>query len=174
VAYWTKAQGAGLSRYELAGRNRIGDFGAWARELLGVTDDDADWLEYSDRTAGVHRAVYLVDDRIVACVFVSPRPDLPERAWLASLFGHEQVGDADRAGVLAGRPLRQGADAGATVCSCFGVGKNTICNAIREGDLTTSAQVTACVKAGGNCGSCVPEIRQLIALVRAEAAETAN
>jgi len=174
VAYWTKAQGAGFSRYELAGRNRITDFGTWARALLGVTDDDADWLEYSDRSAGVYRAVHLVDDRIVACVFVSPRPDLPERAWLAGLFANEQVSDADRAGVLAGRPLRQGADAGATVCSCFGVGKNTICNAIRENDLTTSAQVTACVKAGGNCGSCVPEIRQLIALVRAEAAEAAS
>ncbi|GGY99338.1 molybdopterin-dependent oxidoreductase [Pseudoduganella plicata] len=171
VAYWTKAQGAGFSRYELAGRNRIADFGAWARELLGVTDDDADWLEYSDRSAGVYRAVHLVDDRIAQCVFVSPRPDLPERTWLAGLFANETVSDADRAGVLAGRPLRQGADAGATVCSCFGVGKNTICNAIREGDLATSAQVTACVKAGGNCGSCVPEIRQLIALVRAEAAE---
>jgi len=173
VAYWTKAQGAGFARYELAGRNRIGDFSAWARELLGVNDEDADWLEYSDRSAGVYRAVHLVDDRIVQCVFVSPRPDLPERAWLAGLFANDVLTDAERSGLLAGRPLRQGVDAGPTVCSCFGVGKNTICNAIREGDLTTPAQVTACVKAGGNCGSCVPEIRQLIAVVRAEAAETA-
>jgi assimilatory nitrate reductase catalytic subunit len=174
VAYWTRVRGAGFDRYELAGRNRIGDFGAGARELLGVTDEDADWLEYSDRSAGVYRAVHLVDDRIVHCVFVSPRPDLPERTWLASLFGNERVSDQERAGVLAGRPLRQGADAGPTVCSCFGVGRNTICNAIRDRDLTTPAQVTACVKAGGNCGSCVPEIRQLIAVVRAEAAEAAE
>ncbi len=173
VAYWTKAQGAGFARYELAGRNRIGDFSAWARELLGVKDEDADWLEYSDRSAGVYRAVHLVDDRIVQCVFVSPRPDLPERAWLAGLFANDVLTDAERSGLLAGRPLRQGVDAGPTVCSCFGVGRNTICNAVRAGDLTTPAQVTACVKAGGNCGSCVPEIRQLIAVVRAEAAETA-
>jgi assimilatory nitrate reductase catalytic subunit len=26
--------------------------------------------------------------------------------------------------------------------------------------------VTACVKAGGNCGSCVPEIRKLLADIR--------
>ncbi|QBE64241.1 nitrate reductase [Pseudoduganella lutea] len=169
VAYWTRAQGAGFTRYEMAGRNRIADFGTWARELLGVDDDDADWLEYADRSAGVYRAVHIVDDRIAKCIFVSPRPDLPERAWLAGLFSNAALADAERAGVLAGRPLAQGADTGPTVCSCFGVGRNTICNAIRDKDLKTTAEVTACVKAGGNCGSCVPEIRQLLAEVRVPA-----
>jgi assimilatory nitrate reductase catalytic subunit len=42
------------------------------------------------------------------------------------------------------------------------VGRNTICNAIREKSLKTAAEVTACVKAGGNCGSCVPELKKLI------------
>jgi assimilatory nitrate reductase catalytic subunit len=32
------------------------------------------------------------------------------------------------------------------------------------------AQVTACVKAGGNCGSCVPEIKKLLVETLAEAA----
>ncbi|WBS02499.1 molybdopterin-dependent oxidoreductase [Pseudoduganella sp. SL102] len=169
VAYWTRAQGAGFTRYEMAGRNRITDFGTWARGLLGVDDDDADWLEYADRSAGVYRAVHIVDDRIAQCIFVSPRPDLPERAWLAGLFSTETLADAERAGVLAGRPLAQGADTGPTVCSCFGVGRNTICNAIREHDLKTTGEVTACVKAGGNCGSCVPEIRQLLVEVRVPA-----
>ncbi|TWI66090.1 assimilatory nitrate reductase catalytic subunit [Pseudoduganella lurida] len=162
VAYWTRVQGAGFNRYELAGRNRIGDFGTWARELLAIDDEEADWLEYADRSNGVYRAVHVVNDRIEQCIFVSPRPDLPERAWLASLFAHDVLVDADRAGVLAGRPLAQGADTGPTVCSCFGVGRNTICNAIRDQDLKTTAEVTACTKAGGNCGSCVPEIRQLL------------
>jgi assimilatory nitrate reductase catalytic subunit len=169
VAYWTRAQGAGFQRYEMAGRNRITDFGTWARELLGIADDDADSLEYADRSAGVYRAVHIVDDRIAQCIFVSPRPDLPERAWLAGLFSTETLADAERAGVLAGRPLKQGADTGPTVCSCFGVGRNTICNAIREHDLKTTGEVTACVKAGGNCGSCMPEIKQLLAEMRVPA-----
>ncbi|UGQ45860.1 nitrate reductase [Massilia endophytica] len=163
VAYWTRVQGKEFARYELAGRNRIVDFGGWARGLLGMDDADADWLEYTDRGAGVYRAVHLVDDRVEQCIFVSRTPDLPARTWLASLFALEKLGDAERAGVLAGRPLQQGADAGPTVCSCFGVGRNTICEAIREHGLKTAAEVTACVKAGGNCGSCVPELRQLLA-----------
>jgi assimilatory nitrate reductase catalytic subunit len=46
------------------------------------------------------------------------------------------------------------------------VGRETICGAIRERGLTDVAGVTACVKAGGNCGSCVPEIRKLLADIR--------
>jgi assimilatory nitrate reductase catalytic subunit len=104
-------------------------------------------------------------------VFLSPRPDLPSRAWLASLFASEALTDVDRAGLLLGQPIAKGEDAGPTICSCFGVGRNTICAAIRDRDLSSVAQVTACVKAGGNCGSCVPELRKLLAETRAEASE---
>ncbi|WP_342117976.1 molybdopterin-dependent oxidoreductase [Pseudoduganella sp. OTU4001] len=170
MAYWTKVQGTDFQRYELAGRNTIEDFGEWARQLLGIKDDDADWLEYADRSSGVFRAVHLVDDRIAQCIFISSRPDLPARQWLASLFAKEKLELTDRAALLAGRPIAAGADTGPTVCSCFGVGRNTICNAIREMNLTTPAQITACVKAGGNCGSCVPELKKLLSEVRAEEA----
>ncbi|RFB73397.1 MULTISPECIES: nitrate reductase [unclassified Herbaspirillum] len=171
ITHWTRIQGRDFARYELAGRNTIGDHSAWARTLLGVHDIDADWLEYEDRTAGVYRAVHVDNDRIDMCIFLSKRPDLPSRAWLASLFDKEQLEEADRVGLLIGQPIEKGADTGPTVCSCFGVGRNTICNAVREQGLKTVAEVTACLKAGGNCGSCVPEIKKL--LVETRAAETA-
>ena len=165
VTYWTRVQGAQFVRYELAGRNPFGqqgDRGAWARALFGVDDPHADWLEYEDRSAGVYRAVHLVDDRIENCVFLSARPDLPAREWLASLFAKERLDEADRIGVLSGQSLGKGADTGPTVCSCFGVGRNTICTAIREQGLKSAAEITACLKAGGNCGSCVPELKKLL------------
>lgn len=171
VAHWTRVQGRGFARYELAGRKVLTDRGAWARELLGVTDPQADWLDYEDRTEGVYRAVHVVDERIEQCIFLSPRPDLPSRAWLASLFAREQLTVADRAGMLAGQALGMRADTGPTVCSCFGVGRNTICDAIREKDLKTVPEVTACLKAGGNCGSCVPEIK--VILIETRVRETA-
>ncbi len=166
VAHWTRIQGRDFARYELAGRNTIKDYSAWARELLGVADANADWLEYEDRSAGVYRAVHVVDERIAQCIFLSPRQDMPSRAWLASLFAKEQLSDIDRAGLLAGVPAEKGADTGPTVCSCFGVGRNTICDAIRIQALETVPQVTACLKAGGNCGSCVPEIKKLLVETR--------
>jgi len=165
VTYWTRVQGTQFVRYELAGRNppgEEGDRGAWARALFCVDDAHADWLEYEDRAAGVYRAVHLVDDRIENCVFLSARPELPAREWLASLFAKERLDDAERIGVLSGQSLGKGADTGPTVCSCFGVGRNTICTAIREQGLKSAAEITACLKAGGNCGSCVPELKKLL------------
>jgi assimilatory nitrate reductase catalytic subunit len=170
VAHWTRIQGKDFARYELAGRNSIADFSDWARELLGVQDPDADWLEYADRTEGMYRAVHVVDDRIEQCIFLSPRLDLPARSWLAGLFAEDQLADADRASLLIGRPLKKGVDVGPTVCSCFGVGRNTICSAIRDKDLKSVPEVTACLKAGGNCGSCVPELKKLLAETRLEIA----
>lgn len=171
VAHWTRIQGREFARYELAGRNTIKDFSDWARTLLGVQDLDADWLEYEDRTAGVYRAVHVVNDRIEQCIFLSPRQDMPSRAWLASLFVKQELSEIDRVGLLVGMPVEKGADTGPTVCSCFGVGRNTICNAIIEKDLKTVPEVTACLKAGGNCGSCVPEIKKILVQTRVEAEE---
>ncbi|MQA23073.1 nitrate reductase [Rugamonas rivuli] len=171
VAHWTRIQGREFARYELAGRNTIKDFSDWARTLLGVQDLDADWLEYEDRTAGVYRAVHVVNDRIEQCIFLSPRQDMPSRAWLASLFVKPELSEIDRVGLLVGMPVEKGADTGPTVCSCFGVGRNTICNAIIEKDLKTVPEVTACLKAGGNCGSCVPEIKKILVQTRVEVEE---
>ncbi|MBZ2209480.1 nitrate reductase [Massilia soli] len=162
IAHWTRIQGSGFARYELAGRSAMAARGAWARALLGVGEDE-DWLEYEDRAGGVYRAVHLVGERIEQCVFVSARPDLPSRAWLGGLFDLEAIGRDQRAGLLAGRSPGKAIDAGPTVCACFGVGRNTLCAAIRTGKLSEVAEVTASLKAGGNCGSCVPEIRALLA-----------
>ncbi|TXH04199.1 MAG: nitrate reductase [Nevskiaceae bacterium] len=164
VTWWTRIQGQQFLRYELGGRETVTDWSAWGRVLLGAQDPAADWLEYRDATAGIFRGVLMDGDRIAACVFVSPRPDLPSRAWLSGLFVKKKLEDIDRVGLLIGEPVNKQADTGPTVCSCFGVGRNTITDAIRKRGLKTAGEVTACLKAGGNCGSCVPEIKSLIAL----------
>jgi len=163
VASWTRIQGRQFYRYELAGRNVIDDATAWSRALLGIDDEDADWLDYEDKGSRTYRAATLVDGVMDACIFIAPTADLPARAWLASLFEAGVLSTPQRMGLLAGRSPEPVADVGPTVCSCFGVGRNTICAAIEQHALTEVAGVTACVKAGGNCGSCVPEIRQLLA-----------
>jgi assimilatory nitrate reductase catalytic subunit len=87
------------------------------------------------------------------------------------MFAKDRWAPADRLGLLSGRAKEPGADPGPTVCSCFGVGRKTIEIAIRQHGLADASAVTACTKAGGNCGSCIPEIRSLLAEARAQAAE---
>jgi assimilatory nitrate reductase catalytic subunit len=169
AAHWTRIQGRDCLRYELAGRSKMLDAAGWARRLLGVDadDQDADWIELEDRNGGVYRAAHLVDGRIEACLFVSRRQDLPARAWLAGMFAQQKLTPAERLSLLSGRAREPGEDPGPTVCSCFGVGRKTIEIAVRKHGCTDAAEVTACTKAGGNCGSCVPEIRSLLADARA-------
>ena len=63
-------------------------------------------------------------------------------------------------------------DPGPMVCSCFGVGVNTILAAIEDGGLVSVDEVGAALQAGTNCGSCRPEITGLLSRVTLhEAAE---
>jgi assimilatory nitrate reductase catalytic subunit len=162
VTWWTRVQGAGVTRYEVAGRGVPPDWPTWARALIGATDSNADYLEYSDVAAGSYRAAYLTEDRLEAYVCVARRPDLPERAWLAELFSRDRLGEGDRMSLLAGRAFGKTKNVGALVCSCFGVGRNELVRAIRQGRLTDAHRIGLTLKAGTGCGSCLPEIKSLI------------
>ena len=170
VSWWTAIQGKEFQRYEIAGRRVHGNWSRWARALLGATAE-SDWLEYGDVGTGIYRAIHIVDERIESCLFLSPRADLPSRSWLAGLFAKQALSAAERAGLLAGRSREAQEDAGPTVCSCFGVGRNTICRAILAKGLQTAQQIGHHLRAGTNCGSCVSELNTLLTETK-EAAPT--
>lgn len=161
LAWWAQASGQAFARYEIAGRDRPKDWGSWARQVLGASDAD-DFVEFEDQTTGLYRAALVVNEAIQACVFVSTQPELPAREWLAGLFAKPALDLKDRISLLAGRPGDASADAGPTVCSCFGVGRNTILRAIEDKSLGSPEAIGKCLKAGTNCGSCVPELRKLL------------
>jgi assimilatory nitrate reductase catalytic subunit len=150
-------------RYELAGAEPIADLRAWARDLLGALEDGCpEWLDFADPAGGRYRGALLVDGRLMGCVFAAPGPALPGRAWLGGLFAEDALDPATRAGVLAGKPARGGRDAGETVCACFNVGLNTIRDAVREGRALSVEAIGAALRAGTNCGSCLPEIARIL------------
>ena len=163
VTWWTRITGACFLRYEMAGRAPVADWSGFARAALGA-GDDADWLEYEDATAGQYRAALIVDERIAACLFVSARPDLPSRSWLSGLFLKDRLADLDRVGLLVGEPADSSADPGPTVCSCFGVGRNSILDAVRQQGCGTVEALGQRLRCGTNCGSCIPELRRLITI----------
>jgi assimilatory nitrate reductase catalytic subunit len=165
--YAVRVRGEDFWRYELAGRQGIQDWGAWARERLG---EDGDWLEFADRGAGRHRVAKLVDGRLEAVVFAAPGYELPARSWLGRLFALTELDDGVRASLLTGRPAEGQSDAGRIVCSCFGVGINTILDAIKTQDLTTVEAIGDALSAGTNCGSCIPELRRALASLPGRAA----
>src|SRR5262249_5824067 len=103
-----------------------------------------------------------------ACLFIARDPaSLPDRAGAVMMFG-EATPDHNRARVLAGVSLAGVASPGPTVCACFAVGRNTIVEEIRSRNIATVAGISAALRAGTNCGSCLPELAVILNETRAE------
>jgi assimilatory nitrate reductase catalytic subunit len=69
--------------------------------------------------------------------------------------------------LLAGMGGRDAKPAGKIVCSCFSVSQQDIQAAIQAEGLTSAAQIGAKLRAGTNCGSCIPELKKLLQSVPA-------
>ena len=162
ATYWVAARGAGLWRYELAGDELPQDWASAARAVLCAHDDKIEWIEYFDKAARRYRAARLTNGKLESCIFIGPVPELPPRDWLAGLFALEALDAPTRAGLLAGVPPKGSRDMGRQVCACFGVSEVAIIDAIRSG-CTTAIDIGTRLKAGTNCGSCLPELKALLA-----------
>ncbi|MDP2901909.1 MAG: molybdopterin-dependent oxidoreductase [Methylovulum sp.] len=159
--YWVKIKGEQFYRYELAGENVPEEWQDWARTRLAV-DTQTQWQEYQDKSMGNYRCTQLLGNRLESVVFIAGQKHLPERSWLTGLFAKDELDAQERRALLTGMPPLGVADVGAIVCACFNVGEKTIRNAIVEKGLKTHQDVGQCLKAGTNCGSCVPEIKALL------------
>ncbi len=160
--YWNLNKGHQLWRYEIAGNEMPTNWAAHARTLLCANEQDVAWMEYYDPSVKCYRAARLVGDRLESCIFIGPKPDLPNRDWLMALFDKPQLNDKEKAFLLSGRPSESTHDAGPSVCACFGVGRNTIIEAIQDRQLHSVQDIGAALNAGTNCGSCIPELKQLL------------
>ena len=161
-SYWNLNKGYNLWRYEIAGDEMPDDWAGHARQLLCAHDENVSWMEYFDSSLQTYRAARLVGDKLESCIFIGPDHLLPNRDWLMTLFKQDELSDQDKASLLSGRPGDTQEDAGTSICACFGVGKNTLIKAIKEKGLSTTDEIGDLLKAGTNCGSCIPEIKSLL------------
>ncbi len=165
-SYWSKANGGQFIRYEIAGTDAVDDWKKWLNDRISGTDK-MDGLFYNDTKKSYYRAAYVQNNKLMACVFIAPSIDLPSRNWLAGLLAKDSITVKERKSLLAGRDSGNNFDPGETICSCFAVGENTIRHAIKTKGLTTPKDIGKCLKAGTNCGSCIPELQKLIAQEKA-------
>jgi len=168
ATYWVCSKGRRYWRYELAGNETEDNWPTFARNLLCTDARDVNWVEYFDAGVKRYRAGRIENNRLESCVFIGPDLALPERDWLAKLFASDQLEEKDRNSLLTGKPADAKEDAGKIICACFGIGINTIKNSICENKLTSAEEIGASLKAGTNCGSCVPELKKIIKECRYE------
>ncbi len=162
--YWAKARVPQGFRAELAGLSPIDDWLTEARRIFAAPQ--ATTASVIDASGGSARVVLRKDGQIMAALFVARRPIAVMRDYLTTLPG------TDTPDALSGRAPASVANPGPTLCSCFGVGINTIINAIQTKGLLSVDDIGAALGAGTNCGSCRPEIADL--LTRLEVKEAAE
>lgn len=163
-AYWARATTTAGCRAEMAGNTAVEDWETEARTLFDLPN--ASVSSVADPAKGTGRIALFDEGRLLAALFVSRAPVAVMRDYLSVLPG--TGGD----GVLSGRRPADQPDPGPILCACLGVGVNTIVSAIERQGLLTVEAVGDALQAGTNCGSCRPEIAELLARVQTrEAAE---
>jgi assimilatory nitrate reductase catalytic subunit len=133
----------------------------WVTRLLDA-EPGAQLMIYADPRRGIYRYAHVTDGRLHACLFLARDcGSLPEQETLAAQLGRA-IGRQSRAALLAGiAPGATGVSLGPVVCACFVVRRQALIAAIHDG-LGSVAEIGAALHAGTNCGSCIPELRQLL------------
>jgi assimilatory nitrate reductase catalytic subunit len=122
-------------------------------------DLPTDHVQFFDAARGARRYIIVEAGRIVAMAYFATSRVCVSRQWAVDQLS--SPGDS-AISVIAGRAPADVADAGATVCSCFSVGRNEIITAIVEGSCQSLASIGERLGAGTNCGSCRAEISGLL------------
>ncbi|MCF8999189.1 nitrate reductase [Acinetobacter nectaris] len=168
VTWWVKISSTPALRYELADRRPLHQVVSRLKAYLDFQDESFEWLNLDDASAQMSHTVILYKSQLVATLYIARQEQLPDRDWLRGLFQRERLGAMHRKALLAGQPISMTSSEGPLVCSCFKVGKQRIIDTIKAKNITHEKEVTSCLKAGGNCGSCLPEIRGLIKACKQE------
>ncbi len=162
----------------LIGRNQTGVLvraahhgapsGEWLAAMDGLFGLDGEFtLRYDDARRGNSRRMLIDDDRLVAVRLSGEAGAITSGEWLrAWLLADKPVSEIRR---LLLSPITHAPTGfvppGRVVCHCFNVSENTIITALGEigGEQDDRLrQLQQHLQCGGNCGSCGPELRQLV------------
>ncbi|MBN8908295.1 MAG: (2Fe-2S)-binding protein [Rhodospirillales bacterium] len=82
----------------------------------------------------------------------------------------QSVPDSGRGRLLAGLARGGEGEEGPHVCACFGIARQAVRHAVVTHRLRSVAEIGAHLRAGTNCGSCIPELEEILRDVRVPAA----
>jgi assimilatory nitrate reductase catalytic subunit len=145
--------------------------------FLGISVDVDDWsaralsamphldqtLTFDSGDAGVIVAG-LSEERLQGLIIISRQPRNRDAGWLADFFAEAPLSTASKQALLRGLPNRieVGASCGETLCACYGTSRGAVVEAGRSHGMNTTEAIGAALNAGSNCGSCLPEIREIL------------
>jgi assimilatory nitrate reductase catalytic subunit len=133
---------------------------AWQHWLAALAEG-REKIEVSNIVSSEYRALLCHGSRIEAAVFAgTARTGLPATHWLQTLLQHSVNAESWQ---LLQRQETSALNAGRIICSCFRVSEERILEAIAKGARSTE-DLGKALRCGTNCGSCIPDLRQLLPL----------
>ena len=135
------------------------DCGAFDASTFAITETGPmAYAQFSDPAHLDQRLIGYSDERMEIAIFSHrDKQSLPARSWLQTLLNPRAI--ESYWSLLCG-PQQQGDDR--LICSCFKVSEARIIAAIKGGACSIQ-QLGETLKCGSNCGSCIPELNNLIA-----------
>jgi assimilatory nitrate reductase catalytic subunit len=158
--WWAKSATTGGDGFLLASNHGLERWRAWCR---ADASGGVAMSEYLDEPRGTYRAAGFADGRLAFCLFVGPATQRPQWDVAKALLAAETLEERQRRILLSGQSADGMAEAGPIVCACFGVGLNSIRNALTSGTAADVASIGQALRAGTNCGSCLPELKKIVA-----------
>ena len=143
--------------------------------LLASNDGPKLWREHARTIDGSDELAEFIDLRARhlsrrgvprrparGALFLGPADAAPQWDAVKALF-ESRGARRDRAPHGAVRPRRRRpAETGPVICACFGVGLNVIRDAIASKSATNVEAIGKALRAGTNCGSCLPELKRIV------------
>ena len=158
--WWAKSATHGGDGVLLASNDTLEGWRGWLHRHAPKGDSLS---EYLDEPRGTYRSAGFIDGRLAFCLFIGPATQRPQWDVAKALLAAETLEERQRRILLSGQSADGLADAGPIVCACFGVGLNTIREALASGAATDVAGIGKALRAGTNCGSCLPELKRIAA-----------
>jgi assimilatory nitrate reductase catalytic subunit len=145
----------------------------WHEFAQCTLGEDAQLVEFLDAAKGVYRAAAFIDGEFEGAISIGPGDSAIRWDGLKALIAagapeHSLPSvtpslDSESAGDL---------DASPVVCACLSVTLDTVNGAIRDGAAHSVADLGKLTGAGTSCGSCLPELKRIVAHARSTSAET--
>ena len=159
--YWVEQKVANGYLYRLADKTPALQLEEKIQQL--ITDQQGKNLNYctsKDDNSPLYRYAK-IQDQLVKCAYVVSE-NLQQQAldWMQHLLDMPLDVNIERSiisGVVEGKLAE-----GKIICACKQVGLNTIKNAIETEQCDSVEKVSQCTSAGTGCGSCIPEIEQMV------------
>lgn len=159
TAYWSRIAQPDITHYVLADSSIPKDWLAWLNEYIAT----GEWICQSARLGENGFNLLAWADGELQLAFYAHR-DWPgvDRQAVVAAFSQPPQSASQRLALLSGTAEKGKALAGTTICSCFAVGERKIADAVRQG-CSSVQQLGAQLKCGTHCGSCIPELKKILA-----------